>query len=112
MNFDFSFLPLAEQAAENGQGSPWMMMIPLLLLIGFMFIMSGRQNKQQKQHQKMINELKSGDDVLTEGGIFGTITNVKDDRFIIRTADNTKFEIAKAFVKIKVNKDEDSEKKA
>ena len=48
--------------------------------------------------------LSSGDEVMTTGGIFGTITNVKDDRFIIRIAENTKIEVAKSFVSAVVSK--------
>ena len=36
--------------------------------------------------------------IVTTGGIFGVITNVKDDRFVVRIADNTKIEVGKAFV--------------
>jgi len=43
----------------------------------------------------MISELTSGADVVTSGGIYGTITNVKDDRFVLRIAEGTKIEITK-----------------
>jgi len=43
----------------------------------------------------MIKELKSGDTVVTSGGIYGTITNVKEDRFVVRIADNTKIELSR-----------------
>ena len=39
----------------------------------------------------MLSELQTGDEIVTTGGIYGTITNVKDDRFVIRVADNTNF---------------------
>jgi len=50
----------------------------------------------------MLSELKSGDEIITSGGVYGTITNVKDDRFIVRIADNTKIELGKGFVASKV----------
>jgi preprotein translocase subunit YajC len=46
----------------------------------------------------MLKALKTGDDVVTSAGLFGTITNVKDDRFVLRIAENTKVEIAKGFI--------------
>ena len=52
----------------------------------------------------LLKSLESGDEVVTTGGIFGVITNVKDDRFIVRIADNTKIEIGKAFVQTVVKK--------
>jgi preprotein translocase subunit YajC len=52
----------------------------------------------------MLKSLESGDEVVTTGGIFGVITNVKDDRFVVRVADNTKIEIGKAFVQTVLKK--------
>jgi preprotein translocase subunit YajC len=46
----------------------------------------------------MLASLQSGDEVLTNGGIYGVVTNVKEDRFIVRIADNTKIEVAKGFI--------------
>src|SRR5688500_9452903 len=62
----------------------------------FLIIAPGR--KKQKEHERMLKSLESGDEVVTTGGIFGVITNVKDDRFVVRIADNTKIEIGKGFV--------------
>ena len=52
----------------------------------------------------MLSELTSGDDIVTSGGIYGQITNVKDDRFVVRIADNTKIEVGKSFVSAVVRK--------
>ncbi len=46
----------------------------------------------------MLGALQSGDEVITTGGIYGVITNVKEDRFVVRIADNTKIEVGKSFV--------------
>jgi preprotein translocase subunit YajC len=50
----------------------------------------------------MLSELKKGDEIVTTGGIFGTITRVKDDRFVVEIADNTRIDLAKGFVSSKV----------
>ena len=82
---------------QGGMGP--MMIVGYLFLFGAMyFFMIAPQRKKQKEHEKLLASLQSGDEVVTTGGIFGTITNVKDDRFIVRIADNTKVEIGKAFV--------------
>mgnify|MGYP001547348167 CR=1 FL=1 len=75
-----------------------------LIFAAMYFLMIAPQRKKQKQHEKMLAALGSGDEILTTGGIFGTITNVKDDRFVVRIADNTKIEIGKGFVQSVVNK--------
>ncbi|MCB1106262.1 MAG: preprotein translocase subunit YajC, partial [Cephaloticoccus sp.] len=46
----------------------------------------------------------SGDEIVTSGGIYGQITNVKEDRFVVRVADNTKIEVGKGFVSAVVRK--------
>lgn len=85
-------------------------MMPSLIFFGLMFaamyfLMIAPQRKKQKEHAKMLASLSSGDEVVTTGGIFGTITNVKDDRFVIRVADSTKIEVGKGFITSVVRKD-------
>lgn len=88
-----SFLPLAQSAPAGGGLAQFLPII--LLFAGMWFLIIAPQRKRQKQHDKMITELKTGDEIMTSGGIFGTITNVKDDRFVVRIADNTKVELSK-----------------
>jgi preprotein translocase subunit YajC len=105
---------LAQTAAPGAQqGSPaWMQVLPMVLLFAAMyFLMIAPQRKKQKEHDRMLKSLESGDEVVTTGGIFGVITNVKDDRFVVRIADNTKIEIGKAFVQTVVKKSGVTEKK-
>ena len=89
-------LPLAQTAPAGGGIAQFLPII--LLFAGMWFLIIAPQRKRQKQHEKMITELKTGDEIMTSGGIFGTITNVKDDRFVVRIADNTKIEISKSSI--------------
>jgi preprotein translocase subunit YajC len=93
---------LAQAAAPAPATGPAQMitgMLPaILLMAGFYFLFIAPQRKKQKEHEKMLAALQSGDEIVTNGGIFGTITNVKDDRFVVRIADNTKIELGKGFV--------------
>ena len=95
-----SFLAQAAAPAQpNGPAQMITGMLPAILLMGgFYFLFIAPQRKKQKQHEKMLASLQSGDEVITTGGIFATITNVKDDRFVVRIADNTKIELGKGFV--------------
>ncbi|MGB0335148.1 MAG: preprotein translocase subunit YajC [Opitutales bacterium] len=96
-----SLLPLA-QAAPAGGGL--MQFLPIILLfVGMWFLIIAPQRKRQKAHDQMLQALQTGDEIVTSGGIYGTITNVKDDRFVVRIADNTKIELGKAFVANKVD---------
>ena len=75
-----------------------------LLFAGMWFLIIAPQRKRQKDHQKMVSELKKGDEVVTSGGIYGVVTNIKDDRFVVRIADNVKVELSKGSVQTKVQK--------
>ena len=75
-----------------------------LLFVAMYFLMIAPQRKKQKEQQKMLDSLATGDEVITVGGIYGEITNKKDDRFVIRISENTKVEVAKSFIQTVVKK--------
>ena len=105
---------LAQTPAPGQPQGPaaWVQILPMVLLFGAMyFFMIAPQRKKQKEHEKMLAALQSGDEVVTTGGIFGTITNVKEDRFVVRIADNTKVEIGKSFVQTVLKKSGEENKK-
>lgn len=103
-HFEFlTQLPLAQAASPGGGIGQFLPII--LLFVGMWFLIIAPQRKRQKAHDQMLNELKSGDEIITSGGIYATITNVKDDRLVVRIADNTKVELGKSFVANKVSAD-------
>lgn len=85
-------------------------LLPMILLFGAMyFLLIAPQRKKQKAHEKMLTELKSGDEVVTAGGVYGTITSVKDDRFVVRIGDNNaKIEVGKGFISSVIKKSDAS----
>src|SRR5260221_13742836 len=92
---------LAQAPAPGPAQGPGALMqfLPMVLLFGAMyFLMIAPQRKKQKEHERMLKSLESGDEIVTTGGIYGVITNVKEDRFVVRVSDNTKIEIAKSGV--------------
>lgn len=104
--YAFTLPEFIAQAAPP-PGSGFAQFIPILLLFaGMWFLIIAPQRKRQKQHEQMIADLKTGDDIVTSGGIFGTITNVKDDRFVLRIADNTKIEVSRNSIGNKRGTDE------
>ena len=78
------------------------LLVPILFILAMWFLIIAPQRKRQKAHDKMLSELQTGDEIITSGGVYGTITNVKEDRFLVRIADNTKIELGKGFVANKV----------
>ena len=95
------FLP--HFAQTQGGGGMTMIIFWFLILGAMWFFLVAPQRKKQKQHQKMVDELSTGDEVITASGIYGFITNVKDDRFVVRIAEHTKVEIQKSFIQVKVD---------
>ena len=83
----------------QGPANPIVSFFPFLLIILiFYFLLIRPQMKKQKEHQKMIGSVKRGDRVITSGGIHGTVTNVKDDVFVIRISKETEVEVSKSAV--------------
>ena len=74
-------------------------MIPMAVIIGiFYFLVIAPANKQRKKTEAMLAALKKGDQVVTSGGIYGSIQSVDTDTVILKIADNVKIKIAKASV--------------
>ena len=71
----------ADGAQAGNQWSFWIMMI--LIFVVFYFFMIRPQTKKQKELQKQREEMKKGDKVVTAGGIYGEIKEVKDAYFLI-----------------------------
>ncbi len=96
----YSLIPLAQAASPSGGLGQF---VPIILLfLGMWFLIIAPQRKRQKAHDKMLSELRKGDEIVTSGGLFGKIIRVKEDRFVIEIADDTKVELGKSFVSNKI----------
>ncbi len=106
MTYTTDSLLFVAQAAPGANPNAGMMnMIFIGLMFAAMwFLIIAPQRKKQKEHAKLISELDTGDEILTAGGIYGEITNKKEDRFVVRIADGVKIEVSKAFVQSVVSK--------
>ncbi len=102
-----NFLLLQSQAAPNAL----LQFAPIVLIFAiFYFLLFMPMQKQKKQQQKMLSELKSGDEVVTNGGIIGTIVAVNpDDTLVLRVKpDNLKLQFARGAVASMVNAEKKS----
>lgn len=71
-------------------------LLPLaFIFVIFYFLLIRPQQKKQKEYQKMLSELKKNDEIVTNGGIHGTILNIKEDTITLKIDDNVKIEINK-----------------
>ena len=82
----------------NSQG--FAQFIPLILIfVIFYFFLIRPQQKRVKDHKAMVESLKRGDEVITSGGIIGTIERVmEDDRIEVNIGDNVKVQIIKSTI--------------
>jgi preprotein translocase subunit YajC len=84
---------------SGSQATMFANLLPLaLILFIFYFILIKPQQKQQQDFKKMIERLQKNDQIVTMGGIHGTIVNVKEKTFVVRIDDNTRIEIDKTAV--------------
>jgi len=100
------------QAAEGGTGTLGMMFPFLMMIAIFYFFLIRPQQKQKKEHQNLINNLKVNDKVVTSSGIIGKIMAIKDDKNIVilrvDEATNTKIEFQKHTVVGVIEKEENN----
>ena len=93
---------LAQAPAAPPQGSPFSGATTFIwmgaMIVIMYYVMIRPQSKRQKEHQRLISSLKTGDHVVTSSGIHGLITNVKDKTVTVKVADNVKIEMEKSAV--------------
>ena len=95
----WAMAPPPQGAGAEGTQSglaPLMQFIPLILIfVVFYFLLIRPQQKRQKELREMIDSLKKGDKVITNGGVYGEVENVKEHSLILKVADKVKIEVLK-----------------
>ncbi len=76
--------------------NPIMNFVPLVLIfVIFYFMLIRPQTQKEKEHKKILEHIAKNDEVVTSGGIHGTVINVKEKSVILRVDENVKIEIEK-----------------
>jgi len=85
--------------------NPILNLFPLIFIfVIFYFLLIRPQRAKEKEHQKTLADLNKNDEIVTSGGIHGTVVNVKDKTLIVRIDDNVKIELEKSCVTLVVKK--------
>ena len=85
---------LTATAEAGGMASPLIMMVIMFAIFYFMLIRP--ENKRKKEAEQMRSSVRTGDKIVTIGGIVGTVVNVKENRIVIETgADQVRIELEK-----------------
>ncbi len=84
--------------APAGGGLLEMLLLPLGMIVIFYFLLIRPQNQRMKKHRAMLEALKKGDTILTQGGIIGKIFKISDKEVTIDTGEGGKLRIARGMV--------------
>ena len=86
-----------DAAAATSALHPLMRLAPIfIILIVFMFFMSRGQKKQQMKRQEMLDRIAKGDEVLLASGIYGKVSEVRQDDFMVEISGGVVIKVAKA----------------
>ncbi len=88
-----TILQAAQTAQQGGGWSMWIMLA--LIFVVMWFFMIRPQRKQQKELENFRNALQKGDKVVTIGGIFGTVAEIKEDSVLIEVDNGVKIRVSK-----------------
>ena len=95
----------SQPSGQGGTSSMLVSLVPIILIfVIFWLLLIRPQQKKQKEHQKLLTTLKKGDRVVTNSGMFGTISAVDDQKNIVvlRISEDTKVEFLKSSIAGKV----------
>jgi len=94
--------------AQDSAASAFTSFIPLILIFAIMYFLLIRpQQKKMKEHKQMVEALRRGDQVVTQGGVIGKVTKVKDDDEVeVEIAQGVNVRVVRATITQVLNKTE------
>ncbi len=98
----FAQTPAPAAPAAGGGMNSILGFLPIILIFAVLyFLMILPQQRRQKKHTRMLEQIKRGDRVVLGAGIHGIVSNVKEQTFLVKVAENTELEIDKSAVSYK-----------
>jgi preprotein translocase subunit YajC len=70
----------------------------IIIAVLFYVLMIAPQNKERKKKEEALNAIQRGDRILTRGGVYGTVADIKEQILTVKVAENVKIEVDKNFV--------------
>ena len=89
---------MGQQGGEEGGGLVSMLIMFGAVILVMYFLMIRPQQKRQKEHQRMLGDIRKGDKVVTSSGIHGTVHEVSESTFVLHIADNIRVTFEKSAV--------------
>jgi preprotein translocase subunit YajC len=94
MGIEMAYAMGTQPGGGGGSGSQIYSFLPIILIfVIFYFLLIRPQQKQRKEHQSLLSNLKVGDNVLTSGGIYGRVTGLKDDKVTVEISDKVRVKV-------------------
>jgi preprotein translocase subunit YajC len=91
--------------SSGGEGAGFISFVPLLLMFAiFYFLLIRPQQKKSKQHKELLGALKKGDNVISSGGLHGTVTGLTDDVVTMEIAPKVRVKVSRGSVSAVVSK--------
>lgn len=95
----FLFITAQENGGEQAGGSNWTFLIYIALFVAiFYFLLIRPGQKQKKEHQRLVDAVKKGDEVMTAGGMYGTVIKVGDDHVMLEVAKKTVVKLSRGSI--------------
>ena len=96
------YIVIAQAGADGGAsstGAGMLQLFPLVLIfVVFYFLVIRPQQKRQREHRDMLDRLKKGDAVVTNGGLIGKVAALADDRLTLELADKVKVRVLRTHI--------------
>lgn len=91
-------------------GGSAIIFVYIILFVGVFYFLAVRpQRRQRRSHQEMLTMLKKGDEIVTIGGMFGTIKELREDYVVLEVANRTRVKFLKRAISQIVSEEEDEE---
>jgi len=96
---DLSAFAVTAAAAQPGGASLLIQLLPFVLIfVVFYFLLIRPQQQKMKQHREMIENLRRGDEVVTQGGMIGKVTRLADGEATVEIADGVRVKVVKGTI--------------
>ena len=87
------------QVGGGGGPSTFTSLVPLILIfVVFYFLLIRPQQKKAREHREMLSQLKRNDEIMTNGGVLGKITNINDTELTLEVAPNVRIRVSRGHV--------------
>jgi preprotein translocase subunit YajC len=89
---------MGPQPGGQGGSQIWSFLPIILIFVVFYFLLIRPQQKRAKEHRALLSNVKVGDQILTNGGIYGKITGIKDDVLTVEISDKVRVKVSRGHV--------------